>query len=129
MTPATSSTILSTASSELRFEGAGRTSALHVTRSRRARAMRLSVDMHDGQVKLVLPFRASLRGGLTFADQQRAWIEARLAALPEAMPIVVGSEIQCGDDRLTIDWNPARPRPPRRDGALLRVGGPRETLG
>ena len=80
--PASLNIILSTASSEPVFSGGGRTRALTVRRSAQARRMRLAVDPRDGAVRLTLPKRMALKQAIAWAESQRSWIEAALAALP-----------------------------------------------
>lgn len=106
-------------------EGEG---AVEIVRHPRARRMKLSVDAATGQVRLVLPPRASARAGLAWAAQQRAWIERRRATLPEPRPFLPGAVIPLGDDMLTIMWDGDAPRRVVRDGVALRCGGPREAL-
>lgn len=104
------------------------TADVEIVRHARARRMKLSVDAATGQVRLVLPPRASARAALAWAGQQTAWIERRRAALPRPQPFAPGAEIPFGDDVLTIAWDAARPRRTARDGDVLRCGGPRERL-
>lgn len=101
---------------------------VEIVRHARARRMKLSVDAATGQVRLVLPPRASARAGLAWAEQQRAWIERRRANLPQPRPFVPGAAIPLGDDTLTIEWDADRPRHVVREGDALRCGGPREGL-
>ena len=118
-----------TASSDLAFTGGGRTRPLTIVRRRRARGMRLSIDPRDGLVRLTLGQRAPLRPALAWAAGKRAWVEAELARLPLARPIVPGMIFAVDDQRLVIDWNVAQPRAPRIVDDRLEVGGPYETLG
>lgn len=90
--------------------------------------MKLSVDRATGQVRLVLPPRASARAGLAWAEQQRAWIERRRATLPEPRPFAPGATVPFGDDVLTIVWDETRPRRVIRVSDRLCCGGPREGL-
>jgi predicted metal-dependent hydrolase len=119
---------LSTANSELIFEGGGRSRTLEIRRMAQARRMRLSVDPRDGVVRLVLPKRAALKAALVWAGGQRDWIEAALAALPDPQPIVPGGVVPFRGDPLTIVWDSAYPRAARRDGDRLLLGGPAEAV-
>jgi predicted metal-dependent hydrolase len=94
-----------------------------------ARRMRLSVDPRTGEVRLVLPRRAALKGALAWVERQRGWIEEALAALPETRPIIAGATIPFRGGTLTIDWEADRSRIVRREGDRLLVGGPHESLG
>jgi predicted metal-dependent hydrolase len=127
--PATSSSILSSASSDLIFVGGGRSRPLTVRRSATTRTMRLSVDPRDGTVRLSLPARASLRPALLWAEQKRGWIEGALAALPLPVPIVPGSVIPFEGGSITVAWRPGAPRTVKLDGDWLLLGGPEESVG
>ncbi|UVO55180.1 M48 family metallopeptidase [Sphingomonas sp. SUN039] len=134
------------------FSGGGRTRALTVVRRASVKGMKLSVDPRDATVRLTLGKRAALKPALGWAADKRAWIEAELARLPQAQPIVPDMVFGLGDVPVRIDWSAALPRAPRlcapaEAGALptvgnfappmllrsqehkvLRVGGPREQL-
>lgn len=118
----------SIASSELTFSGGGHDRPLLVRRMAQARRMRLSVDPRDGAVTLVLPKRAALRPALAWAEGQRGWIEAALAAIPQSLPLGPGATLPMRGTLLTVDWAEDRPRAVRIEGERLVVGGPRETL-
>jgi predicted metal-dependent hydrolase len=83
-----------------------------------ARAMRLRVDRRTGEVVLTIPKRASRRRALAWAEGHRDWIEARLAEVAPATPLVPGASVPLYD----------RPRTPRREEGRVIVGGPAEGL-
>ncbi|MBV9929583.1 MAG: M48 family metallopeptidase [Alphaproteobacteria bacterium] len=114
--------------SELRFEGGGRSAALKLMVSPRARVMRLRVDRRTGDVVLTVPRRVSQRKALDWASGHRAWIEAQLASLGAGQPLVAGSEIPLFGLPHRVDWDPARPRTPRLEGQRVVAGGPAEGL-
>ena len=124
MRPGTSSIISSTVSSETPLPGTEVT--LRV--SPRARRLRLRVDPRTGAVLLTGPKRTSRRHALAWAAGHRDWIEARLAEIPQAEPIVPGGTIPFRSERLTIDWQPTRPRRIELQGYRLVVGGPLDTI-
>lgn len=126
---ATSRTMSLIARSEPSFQAGGRLVPLTVRRSATARAMRLAVDPRDGAVKLTLTRRSSLRAGIAFAEQHRAWIERALDRLPRAMPFAPGMSFPLEGERVTIDWALGHGRSVRREGDRLLVGGPLESLG
>lgn len=99
---------------------------VEIVRHARARRMKLSVDAATGQVRLVLPPRASARAALEWARQQGAWVARRRAALPQPRPFAPGATIPFGDEQLLFAWDAATPRRIVRDGATLRCGGPLE---
>lgn len=102
--------------------------SVEVVRSARARRMRLAVDPRSGQIRLTLPSRTSLRQGLAWVEEQQDWIARQRAKLPESRPFVPGGQIPWGDATLEIRWVESAARTPRRDGALLSCGGPRDGL-
>jgi predicted metal-dependent hydrolase len=93
-----------------------------------ARAIRLRVDRRTGEVVLTIPRRASRRKALAWADGHRDWIEARLAEVAPAIPLVAGGGLPLYDRPHLIDWSPERPRTPRLEGERLIAGGPEEGL-
>jgi predicted metal-dependent hydrolase len=115
-------------SSELRFEGGGRSTGLKVNVSPRARVMRLRIDRRTGDVVLTVPRRVSQRKALEWAAGHRAWIEAQLATIGSGHPLVPGSEIPLFGVPHAVDWEPSRPRTPRVEGGRILVGGPMEGL-
>jgi len=90
--------------------------------------MRLRVDRRTGEVVLTIPKRASRRKALAWADGHRDWIEARLAEVAPAIPLVAGGSVPLYDRPHLIDWSSDRPRTPRREEGRLVVGGPAEGL-
>ena len=120
------STISSTASSELSL--GGRTIALTIKPSPRARVMRLRIDTRTGGVMLTVPRRISRRRALEWAEGQRQWIEAQLAEVPPQVPLVAGGRVPFRGVERLIDWEEGRPRAVRVEEGRLLVGGPEEGL-
>lgn len=110
------------------FEGGGRRRQLIVQSSPRARRMRLAVDPRDGNVRLTLPKRASLRHALEWAEEKRDWIETELSRLPLGSPIVPGCTIPLEGKPVVVDWRADAPRTIKREEARLIVGGPADIL-
>jgi predicted metal-dependent hydrolase len=113
---------------EPRFSGGVHNRALTVLRSPRARQMRLAVDPRDGSVRLTLPRRAQIDHALRWAETKRGWIEAQLARLPVATPIMNGMRFDVAGENLLLDWSERHPRKPVRRQGLLQIGGPAEGL-
>jgi hypothetical protein len=90
--------------------------------------MRLRIDRRTGEVVLTIPNRASRRKALAWAEGHRAWIEARLAEVAPATPLVAGGELPLYGRPHRIDWSRDRPRTPRLEDETLAVGGPAEGL-
>ena len=115
-------------SSELKFEGGGRSALLTVKPSARARVMRLRVDQRTGEVVLTVPRRVSQRKALQWAAGKRAWVEAMLAQLPDRQPIAPGSSVPLHGIPHVVEWAGDRPRLVRVAEHRILVGGPAETL-
>lgn len=114
--------------SDLMFSGGGRTQPLVILRRPGAKGMRLSIDPRDATVRLSLPPRAPLRPALAWAADKRPWIEAELAKMPEARPIVAGMTLLVAGEDVVIDWSAAHSRLPTLMAGTLRVGGPNEQM-
>lgn len=100
--------------------------ALHVRRNPRARRLSLRTDPAAGKVVLVLPRRASLAAGVSFARSQEAWIRTRLAQIPDATPLMPGVALEVAGERLTIRHDETSRGATRRvDDILLVSGDPR----
>lgn len=95
---------------------------------RRARRMRLRFDEARGQLKLTCPLRTSRKAALSWALQQRDWIDVQLAKSGDAVPFVPDASIPVEGRERRIDWNPSRPRRPTLEDSALRCGGPRDGL-
>lgn len=66
---------------------------LAVVRSARARRASLRVDAARRRIVLTVPPRMPLATAAAFAQQQAAWIAARLGRLPERRPFADGAEL------------------------------------
>lgn len=66
-------------------------------RSARARRISLRIDPCAGAVIVTLPLRAAQRAGMALLTDHMDWVADRLAALPEAVPLVDGAVVPiCG---------------------------------
>jgi predicted metal-dependent hydrolase len=122
------SIIVSTAISDIVFEGGGHRRPLTVKRHPRARSFRLRVDPHDGRVVLGLPQRSNLAKAYKWAETQRDWVETQLEKLPSPRPIIAGGVIPYRGRDIGIDWSPKNLRTPRLDADRLIFGGPEEAI-
>jgi predicted metal-dependent hydrolase len=95
---------------------------------RNARRLRLRFDEGSGTLKLTCPRRMSRREALSWALDQRDWIEAQLARslAPEPLEPDAMIPIEGGDRRIV--WNETEPRMPRLADGELRCGGPQAGL-
>lgn len=98
---------------------------LRVVRSATARGLRLRVDPRDGEVRLTLPRRASLRHALAWAESQRPWVETELGKLAPRQALLPGGKLTVAGAELRLVHEPARRLTERRADQLL-VGGPIE---
>nr|WP_299322131.1 SprT family zinc-dependent metalloprotease [Parasphingopyxis sp.] len=120
--------IVSTARSELLFEGGGHRRALTVKRYPRARSFRLRVDPRDGRVLLSMPQRGSMAKARRWAESQRDWIEERLAQLPRPRPIEANARLPYRGRDVHVDWSHDYPRKPVLDEDRLQLGGSQEAI-
>ena len=61
--------------------------------SHRARRLALRIDAQADAVELVLPRRTSLPRALSFIQENRGWLEARINALPPRTPLADGASV------------------------------------
>lgn len=101
---------------------------IDVVRHPTARRVKLAFDPASGRVRLIVPRRSSARAALAWAEQHRDWIAAQREKLPEARPFVDGATIPFGDTTLTIVWREGSSRIVHREGDLLMLSGPPETI-
>lgn len=99
---------------------------LELVRHPRARSVRLSVDPATGRIRLTVPPRMAVRRALEWAATKAAWIEDQRSRLPRAIPFEPGAVVPIAGDAVTLHWDTALPRTPRREGMVLACGGPRE---
>jgi hypothetical protein len=92
---------------------------------RGARRLRLRYDEVRGILKLTCPMRTSRRSALSWALNQRDWIEMQIARARPAEPFEPGSAIPIAGRDVKLVWAAKEPRTPRLDRGELRCGGPR----
>lgn len=116
-------------SEPLRIAAGGTIWPLRLVRHAAARRYRLIFDAVRGELRLTMPRRASERQATAWVQEQGEWIAAQ--AHKSAGPVTIGPGDTVplrGIDR-RIDWDPALPRRIVDDGAVLKLGGPQETIG
>jgi predicted metal-dependent hydrolase len=123
MTRASLNIMWSTARSEAALEAA-LPAPIDIRPLRSARRLRLRFDEARGTLKLTCPWRTSRRTALSWALDQREWIEAQLARAEPAEPFASGAIIPIEGEDVSIAWDPAAPRTPAIGSGELRVGGP-----
>jgi predicted metal-dependent hydrolase len=107
---------------------AGRHVPVVLVRNPRARRLTLRADPIAGEVRVTLPSRAKVGEAAALIAAQRDWLAPRVARWPRALPFAAGATIPYDGEPLLLDWSAAHPRGVHRDGGVLRIGGPRETL-
>jgi len=91
---------------------------------RTARRLRLRYDETRGVLKLTCPSGMSRRRALSWAADQRDWIDAQLRRAERPRPFVPGATIPlCGED-VRLAWVADALRTPCLEGRELRCGGP-----
>jgi predicted metal-dependent hydrolase len=113
----------STVRSEAALEAA-LPASIEIRRLRNAQRLRLRFDEASGTFRLTCPHRTSRRQALSWALDQRDWIETQLARLEPAEPFEDGASIPLEGEEVVVSWSPEAPRTPvLRDGRIF-LGGP-----
>ena len=117
---------MSTARSDGHFDHPDLPVPIALRRVRSARSLRLRYDSNRNLLKLTCPPRTSRSAALRWAGEQRAWVDAQLAATPPAEPFAPGSRIPFEGREILLDWAETAPRTATLAGDVLRCGGPIE---
>jgi len=91
--------------------------------------LRLALDEPRGLLRLTVPRRISRIAALDWARQQSAWVEAQLARIEPAEPLVAGATIPFDGGELRLQWDAAAPRTPRLANSEVTCGGPADRFG
>ena len=124
--PANWNIIVSTARSDGNFDHPGLPVPIAIRRIAGARSLRLRYDPARQLLKLTCPPRTSRSAALRWAGEQRAWVDAQLAATPPAEPFVPGAGIPFEGREILLGWIEGAARRPALDGDILSCGGPIE---
>lgn len=95
----------------------------------RARRLRLAVDEPRGLLRLTVPRRVTRTAALDWALQQSAWVEAQLARIEPAEPLLAGATIPFDGGELRLQWDAQAPRTPRLADGVVTCGGPADRFG
>ncbi len=95
----------------------------------RARRLRLALDEPRGLLRLTVPRRISRSAAIDWARRQAAWVEAQLARIEPAEPLVAGATIPFDGGEVLLRWDDAAPRTPCLAAAILTCGGPYNRFG
>jgi predicted metal-dependent hydrolase len=96
-------------------------------RSARARRVSLRIDPREGRIVVTLPPRIARNAGMALLMDHAAWVVARLAALPRAVPFADGAVVPLNGTPHRIRHDPAI-RVTRAEGGEIVVGGSAEFL-
>jgi hypothetical protein len=113
--------------SEAHFE-AGLPVPIEIRPIRGAKRLRLRFDEASGTLKLTCPFRTSRRAALSWALDQREWIEAQMKRALPAEPFAAGALIPLEGVETRIVWSESAPRTPTLVNGELRCGGPETSV-
>ena len=89
-----------------------------------ARRLRLRFDEASATFRLTCPWRTSRRSALSWAADQRDWMEAQLARAEPFIPFAPGATIPIEGRETLIAWSEAGRRSPLLVDGELRCGGP-----
>jgi predicted metal-dependent hydrolase len=117
---------VSTARSDGHFDHPGLPLPIAIRHVRGARSLRLRYDSARNLLKLTCPPRTSRSAALRWAGEQRAWVDAQLAAVPPAEPFLPGASIPFEGREIRLEWLEGAPRSAALDGDTLTCGGPVE---
>ncbi len=95
----------------------------------RARRLRLALDEPRGLLRLTVPRRVSRSAALDWARRQAPWVEAQLAKVEPAEPLLDGATIPFNGEPIALRWDAAAPRTPCLADGVLSCGGPPERFG
>jgi predicted metal-dependent hydrolase len=91
--------------------------------------LRLALDEPRGLLRLTVPRRISRTTALNWARQQSAWVEAQLARIEPAEPLIAGATIPFDGGDLLLQWDAGAPRTPRLADDSVTCGGPADRFG
>jgi predicted metal-dependent hydrolase len=100
--------------------------AVSIRVSPRARRVGLRIDAAERKVEVILPRGVAVKTGLRFLEAKRAWVAARLEALPQPVPFVEGAVVPVLGvvHRICRELDPAAPPVRIVDGEIRVRGDP-----
>lgn len=107
---------------------AGRTLPVEVRRLAHARRLTLRLAPDGSAVRVTIPQWAPTAEALAFARSRSAWLEAQLARMPQAAPLLPGALIPWRGTPRALVHDPAASRRVRLAADELHLGGPTESL-
>lgn len=107
---------------------AGRNVPVEVRRLAHARRITLRLAPDGSAVRVTIPKWAPTGEALAFARSRTGWLEAQLARLPKAAPLLPGGLVVWRGTPRALIHDPAAPRRVRLQPDELHLGGPTESL-
>lgn len=106
----------------------GRTVPLEVRRLANARRLTLRLAPDGSAVRITIPTWAPTAEAVAFARSRSEWLEAQLARVPEATPLLPGAPIPWRGSPRALIHDPAGPRRVRHVADEIHIGGPGESI-
>ncbi|OYW46826.1 MAG: metal-dependent hydrolase [Sphingomonadales bacterium 32-68-7] len=106
----------------------GRELPVAIRRHPRARRLTMRLAPDGSEIRVTLPRWGRSLDAMIFVASRADWLEAQLAAIPEATPLAAGGTLRYRGRELAIDWAATRPRKPVLGDASIVLGGPHETV-
>lgn len=109
-------------------EIAGRQVPLAVRRNATARRMTMRLAPDGSEIRITLPRWGRTAEALDFARSKADWLEAQLANVPTAAPLLDGSSVPYRGTVVTLRHDPTAPRRVRLEECMIHAGGPQDSL-
>ena len=110
------------------IEVAGRVLPVVLRRNAQARRMTMRLAPDGSAVRITLPQWGRTAEALEFARKRAGWIAGQLAAVPTALDLGDGGEVQFCGESLAIRHDPTAPRRVQLDEGELVLGGPVDSV-
>ena len=120
--------LLKRESTDPTVEVAGRLLPLVIRRNAQARRMTMRLAPNGSEVRVTLPTWGRSAEALAFARQRAGWLAGQLAAVPAAVELGHGAQVQYLGQNHVIRHDPAAPRKVVLGEGELIVGGPAASL-
>lgn len=97
-------------------------------RHKTARRLTLRLAPDGSEVRITLPHWARSAEAIAFAHARTDWLAQQHAKVPQRQTTGPGSTVLYRGEEVRVEWDEAARRKPQRDGATIRLGGPRDGL-
>lgn len=106
----------------------GRVLPVVIRRLAHAKRMTLRLAPDGSAVRISIPRWGRTADALDFAARRRAWLAGQLDRLPAPVPAEPDGTMAFRGEAFRIAHDPAASRRPTLEGAIVRIGGPAESL-